>query len=174
LIININCLLPSAREEFDSALDLKFRSSMLVLVNYNFQKLCDFSEAEPKKYEELMAELGRVAAARLLTLPSPRNDDLWVNNCISDLDCTNLEDLTKLEIDMSKVMLLEHDFMKKNIPTFGKSFILNTVSQMGTCGNRQLHGEYIFSLDDLQAGKNYDDVVVVIPRLGPPGENANV
>ena len=93
-------LLPSAGAEYDGTLDRSLRSSMLALVfrlrNCDYQKLCDFREAEPKKYEELMKELARVAGTRLLPLPSPRNDVLWVNNWIPDLDCTKVEDLTKL------------------------------------------------------------------------------
>jgi hypothetical protein len=171
-------LLPSAGAEFDGALDPKLRSSMLALVfrlgNCDYQKLCDFRETEPKKYEELMTELARVAGTRLLPLPSPRNDVLWVNNWIPDLDCTNVEDLTKLEVEMRKIMLRGHDFMKKNIPTFEKSFILDTASQTGTRGSRRLVGEYIVTNDDLQTGKKFNDAIAVIPRLGPPGDNAQV
>ena len=171
-------LLPSAGAEFDGALDPKLRSSMLALVfrlgNCDYQKLCDFREAEPKRYEELMTELAKVAGTRLLPLPSPRNDVLWVNNWIPDLDCTNVEDLTKLEVEMRKIMLRGHEFMKKNIPTFEKSFILDTASQTGTRGSRRLIGEYIVTNDDLQTGKKYEDAIAVIPRMGPPGDNAHV
>jgi hypothetical protein len=166
-------LLPSAGAEFDGALDPKLRSSMLALVfrlgSCDYQKLCDFREAEPKKYEELMAELARVAGTRLLPLPSPRNDVMWVNNWIPDLDCTKVEDLTKLEVEMRKIMLRGHEFMKKNIPTFEKSFILDTASQTGTRGSRRLIGEYMVTKDDLQSGKKHNDTIAVVPRLGPPG-----
>ena len=139
-------LLPSAGAEFDGALDPKLRTSMLALVfrigNCDYQKLCDFREAEPEKYQELMKELTAVAGTRLLPLPSPRNDVLWVNNWIPDLNCLDVEDLTKLEVEMRKMMRRGHDFMKKNIPTFEKSFILDTASQTGTRGARRLTGEY--------------------------------
>ena len=166
-------LLPSAGAEFDGALNPKLRSSMLALVfrlgNCDYQKLCDFREAEPKKYEELMAELARIAGTRLLPLPSPRNDVMWVNNWIPGLDCTKVEDLTKLEVEMRKIMLRGHDFMRKNIPTFEKSFILDTASQTGTRGSRRLIGEYVVTKEDLQSGKKHNDTIAVIPRLGPSG-----
>ncbi len=171
-------LLPSAGAEFDGTLDPKIRSSMLALVfrlgNCDYQKLCDFREAEPEKYRELMAELVRVAGTRLVPLPSPRNDVLWVNNWIPGLNCMNVEDLTTLEVEMRKMMLRGHDFMKKNIPTFENSFILDTASQTGTRGGRRLIGECIVTRDDLQAGKKYDDAIAVIPRFDALGDTNHV
>jgi hypothetical protein len=165
-------LLPSAGAEYDGTLDRSLRSSMLALVfrlgNCDYQKFCDFRETEPKKFEELMKELARVAGTRLLPLPSPRNDVMWVNNWIPDLDCTKVEDLTKLEVEMRKIMLRGHDFIKKNIPTFEKSFILDTASQTGTRGARRLVGEYTVTREDLHSGKKHDDTIAIIPRFDSP------
>jgi hypothetical protein len=168
-------LLPSAGAEYDGALDRAIRSSMLALVfrlgNCDYQKLCDFKEAEPQKYDVLMKELAKVAGTRLLPLPSPRNDVLWINNWIPDLDCTRVEDLTKLEVEMRKIMLKGHDFLKKNVPTFEKSFILDTASQTGTRGSRRLIGEYFITREDMESGKKYEDIIAVIPGHGPQGKS---
>ncbi|HUT67977.1 MAG TPA: FAD-dependent oxidoreductase [Dehalococcoidales bacterium] len=166
-------LLPSAGAECDGAIDPSSRSSMLALVfrlgNCDYQKLCDFREAEPAKFQELMKELAGVAGTRLLPLPSPRNDVLWVNNWIPGLDCTNVEDLTRLEVEMRKIMLRGHAFLKKNVPTFENSFILDTASQTGTRGSRRLAGEYVITKEDFQTCRKYEDTIAVFPRLGPPG-----
>jgi len=167
-------LLPSAGAEFDGTIDASSRSSMLALVfrlgNCDYQKLCDFQEADRKKFQELMKELAEAAGTFILPLPSPRNDVLWVNNWIPGLDCTKVEDLTRLEVEMRKIMLRGHAFMKKNIPTFENSFILDTASQTGTRGSRRLVGEYVITRDDFQSCKRYDDTIAVFPRLGPPGD----
>jgi hypothetical protein len=166
-------LLPSAGAAFDASLDTQARSSMLALVfrlgNCDYQKYCDFKESEPKKFEELMHELTRVAGTLLLPLPSPRNDVVWVNNWIPNLNCTNVEDLTKLEMDMRKIMRKGHAFLKKNFPSFENSFILDTASQTGTRGSRRLIGEYVLTRDDFQKSKQFDDTIAVFPRMGPPG-----
>jgi hypothetical protein len=166
-------LLPSTGAEFDGSYDRQLRSSMLALVfrlgNCDYQKYCDFRESNPQKFEELMKELAKVAGTRLLPLPSPRNDVMWVNNWIPNLDCTNVEDLTKLEVEMRKIMLRGHAFMKKNLPSFENSFILDTASQTGTRGSRRLIGEYFITKADIDSGKVYEDTIAVIPRLGPQG-----
>jgi hypothetical protein len=170
-------LLPSAGAEYDGAINPASRSSMLALVfrlgNCDYQKYCDFRESEPEKHQKLMKELADFAGTRLLPLPSSRNDVMWVNNWIPGLDCTNVEDLTKLEVEMRKIMRRGYDFLKKNVPTFENSFILDTASQTGTRGSRRLIGEYVVTKKDFQSGKKYDDAIAVFPRLGPP-ENQEV
>jgi hypothetical protein len=171
-------LLPSAGAEFDKTINPSSRSSMLALVfrlgNCDYQAYCNFRESEPEKHQELMKELAQFAGTRLLPLPSPRNDVMWVNNWIPDLDCTNVEDLTRLEVEMRKIMRRGHEFMRKNIPTFENSFILDTASQTGTRGSRRLIGEYVITGEDLQTGKKFKDTIAVFPRLGPPGQTGQV
>jgi hypothetical protein len=171
-------LLPSAGAEFDGKWDISSRSSMLALVfrlgNCDYQKFCDFKEAEPERYQELMKKLTEVAGTRLLPLPSPRNDVMWVNNWIPGLDCTNVEDLTKLEVEMRKIMRRGHEFLKKNIPTFENSFIIDTASQTGTRGARRVKGEYVLTKEDFQSCNKFEDTIAVFPRLGPPGAGEEV
>jgi hypothetical protein len=166
-------LLPSSGAAFDGAVEKNSRSAALALVfrlgNCDYQKYCDFRESQPEKFNALIKELERVAGTRLLPLPTPRNDVLWVNNWIQGLDCTNVEDLTKLEVEMRKTMRKGHDFLKKNFPTFENSFILDTASQTGTRGSRRLISEYVVTKEDFQACKKFEDTIAVFPRLGPPG-----
>ena len=66
------------------------------------------------------------------------------------------------------------DFIKKNVPTFEHSFILDTASQTGTRGSRRLTGEYVITGEDFQSCKKFDDSIAVFPRLGPPGGGGEV
>ncbi len=164
-------LLPSSGAEFVAKFDPSVRSSMLALVfrigNCDYQKLCDFKEAHPDQYAELLKKLADAAGTRLIPLPSPRNDVVWVNNWIPGLDCTKVEDLTKLEVEMRKAMRKGHEFMKKNIPTFENSFLIDTASQTGTRGSRRVIGEFTVTKENLGSGTVYEDTVGIIPRLGP-------
>jgi hypothetical protein len=167
-------LLQSAGADYDGTIDRSIRSSNLALVfrlgNCDYQKLCDFREQDSQKYRELLDELTKTAGTFLLPLPSPRNDVIWVNNWIPGLDCTKVEDLTTLEVQMRRIMRKGFDFMKKNIPGFENSFILDTASQTGTRGSRRLIGEYIMKAGDLSSGVIHEDTVAVFPRYSMPGE----
>jgi hypothetical protein len=167
-------LLPSAGAEFDAYLDSTSRSSMLALVfrlgNCDYQKFCEFKETQPEKWQELVKGIADAAGTRLLPLPTPRNDVMWVNNWIPNLNCMNVEDLTTLEVEMRKMMRKGFAFLKKNVPTFENSFILDTASQTGTRGARRLVGEYVITKDDFAASKKFDDTIAVFPRMGPPSD----
>jgi hypothetical protein len=62
-------------------------------------------------------------------------------------------------------MLPAHALLKKQLPGFEHSFILDTASQIGTRGSRRLRGEYVVTMKDLQAGEVYADTVAAIPRF---------
>jgi hypothetical protein len=166
-------LLPSAGADYDGVWDSTSRSSMLALVfrlgNCDYQKFCDYREAEPDQFQRSMKELAEYAGTRLLPLPSPRNDVMWVNNWIPGLDCTNVEDLTTLEVKMRKIIRKGHRFLKENVPTFENSFIIDTASQTGTRGARRLVGEYVITGEDFKTSKKFEDTIAVFPRLGRPG-----
>jgi hypothetical protein len=167
-------LLASAGAAFDATLDRSLRSSMLALVfrigNCDYQRYCDFRETEPDKFANLLNALEAAAGTRLLPLPTPRNDVMWVNNWIPDLDCINVEDLTTLEVTMRKIMRKGHEFMKKHIPSFEDSFILDTASQTGTRGSRRLKGEYTITQEDIRLGTVHEDTIAIIPRFIPNRE----
>ena len=166
-------LLPTAGVEFDGALDAKLRSSMLALVfrvgNCDFKKYNDFREKDPKKAQELSGELAKAAGTFFLPIAGHRDDVVWVNNWIPGLKSTDVDDLTKLEVSVRKMMRKGFDFMKKSFPGFENSFILDTASQTGTRGSRRLVGEYIVTADDMNSSKKFDDAIAVIPKIGPGG-----
>src|SRR4030042_3410975 len=67
---------------------------------------------------------------------------------------------------MRRMMRKGHDFMKKNIPGFENSFILDTASQTGTRGGRRVIGEIRISEDDMKNERKYEDTIAVFSRLG--------
>ena len=95
---------------------------------------------------------------------------MWVNNWIPNLDNLNVEHLTELEVSMRRMMRRGHAFLKKNIPGFENSFILDTASQTGTRGGRRVIGEVRITQDDLRNATMYEDTIAVFPRMGPPSE----
>ena len=168
-------LLPSAGAEYDDALDPKLRSSMLALVfrvaNCDFKKYNEFMAKDPEKGRAILAEIGKEAGTFLLPIAGHRDDVVWVNNWIPGLNPMKVEDLTTLEVSVRKMMRKGHEGMKKHIPGFENSFILDTASQTGTRGSRRLVGEYIVTGDDMNSGRKFEDTIAVIPKIGPPGDS---
>ena len=157
----------SAGAEFDGTLDPKLRSASLALVfrvgNIDHWRFRTFKIFETERYAELMKELTNMGGFHSY-FPTHREDQLWFNNWLVGFSSLKVGDLTRVEVDTRKRMLITFDFFKKNVPGFEKSFILDTASQLGTRGSRRLIGEYIVTADDMAKGILHEDTIAIIPR----------
>lgn len=156
----------SAGAEFDGTIDPNLRSSKLALVfrmgNVDLKKVDEFRRTKQLEYEKLMGEVEKLGGFTMF-LKTWREDVVWFNNFLPGLDGLNVKDLTWVEVNARKKMLITHSFFKRNIPGFENAFIIDTASQVGVRATRRLIGEYVVTEDDLQSGKMFDDTIAVIP-----------
>jgi hypothetical protein len=156
----------SAGAPFDAETDPAIRSSKLAMVfrvgNVDFSRLGPFRQSRPKEYDGLMRELEGFGGFTMY-LRTLREDVVWFNSFLGNMDGLNVEDLTAVEVDGRKRMLLTHQFFKKNVPGFEESFIVDTASQIGVRATRRLIGEYVITEEDLQTGRLHEDTIAVIP-----------
>jgi hypothetical protein len=170
----------SAGAEFDGTLDPNLRSSKLALVfrvgNIDYEKFRSFkgkeaqttsiyeTGSEESSYAKLMGELNNLGGFTV-TMPTPRDDVVWFNNWAPDLSCLRVEDLTRMELESRKKMLLTHRFFRENVPGFEDSFIVDTAAQVGTRGSRRLLGEHVVTEEEMRRGIVYDDTIALFPPL---------
>jgi hypothetical protein len=96
-------------------------------------------------------------------LRTPREDVIWVNNNIPGLSGLSVDDLTWLEVDGRKRMRITHDFLKKHMPGFKNSFIIDTASQIGVRCSRRLSGEYVVTAPEVYSGVVFHDTIMMGP-----------
>ncbi len=161
-------LLPSAGAEFDSKIDPRLRIAKAAVVfqlgNVDIKKVGEFRRSNPEKHTELMNELRELGGFPVYQTTA-LEDVVWINNWIPDRNILDVEDLTWIEIEVRKRMLVTHDFYKKHLPGFERSFILNTAPQLGTRGSRRLVGEYTLTEKDMRSGTIFEDTIAVCPDL---------
>jgi FAD dependent oxidoreductase len=170
----------SAGADFDGTLDPNLRSSKLALVfrvgNIDYTRFRAFKGKETQttsiydtgsietSYAKLMGELNRIDGFTV-TMPTSRDDVVWFNNWVPDLSCLKVEDLTRMEVDARRRMLLTHRFFKKHVPGFEDSYILDTASQLGTRGSRRLIGKHVLTEEEMRKGVIYEDTIALFPPL---------
>jgi hypothetical protein len=161
-------LLSSAGADFDRKIDPKLRIATAAVVfqvgDVDINKTRQFWRSNQPEYAELMDELKKLGGFPVWQ-PTALDDVVWFNNWIPDRDILNVEDLTWLEVNVRKKMLVTYDFFKKHVPGFEKSFILNTAPQIGTRGSRRVIGEYMVTEKDMRSGKIFEDTIAVCPDL---------
>jgi hypothetical protein len=157
----------SAGAEFDGFIDPNLRSSMVAMVwrmgDVDYLTYSKFRHSEPKLFAAIMDEMQKAAGFRVLPLASHRDDQVWVNNWVPGRICIDVDDITWTEVNVRKAMLKVHEIMKKKMPGFKKSFILDTASQLGTRASRRLIGEHVVTEKDVRSGIVFSDTVAMIP-----------
>ena len=157
----------SAGAEFDGVVDPNLRSASVAVVwrmgDVDFPAYSNFRHSEPEAFKALMGELREAIGFDAFPLPTHRDDQVWVNNWVLGRDCLDVDDITWTEVAVRKAMLKAHDILKRKMPGFQKSFILDTASQLGTRGSRRLIGEHVVTEDDVRSGVVFSDTIAVIP-----------
>src|SRR3990172_5523413 len=101
----------SAGAEFDGTIDRSVRSSNLALVfriaNVVADRYAEFRDKEKTKHDELMKELTGKGGFNTYWR-SAHADILWCNNWIPNLNALSVEDLTWVEVNARKSMLISH------------------------------------------------------------------
>ncbi len=154
-----------AGAEFDAAINPKFRTAKLAMAfwlgNVDVKLRDDFKSAEPKKYEELLAELtAQGGFSRFFKdLLKDHENVLWSHPMYQSSDQMDVEELNKAEINLRRRIVMSWEYLKKRVPGFEKSLIMTTSPQLGTQGGRRVIGEYICTEKDIVSDEIFEDTI---------------
>jgi 2-polyprenyl-6-methoxyphenol hydroxylase-like FAD-dependent oxidoreductase len=160
-----------AGAEFDAALDNKHRTAWLAfttwVTNVDLKKYDDFKDAQPEKYKELTQELLKLGGYSHFMRGVLKNQSgvIWYHSFQpqeKSSDAMDVEELTRVDVRGRKRALITHEFMKKHVPGFEKSFIMQTAPQLGTQGGRRVKGEYTLDAKDMETDEIFEDTIAVL------------
>jgi succinate dehydrogenase/fumarate reductase flavoprotein subunit len=80
---------------------------------------------------------------------------------IQNVDGTNVDDLTRAEIEGRRQVTELMAFLRAKVPGFAHAELLDTAATIGVRESRRVVGEYTLTLDDLRTGREFDDVVAL-------------
>jgi len=157
----------SAGADYDGVVDPNLRSASVAVVwrmgDVDFKAYSGFRYSDPEAFKALMGEMHEAAGFDVFALPTHRDDQVWVNNWVLGRDSLDVDDITWTEVNVRKAMLRVHEILKKRMPGFERSFILDTASQLGTRGSRRVIGEHVVTEQDVRSGVVFPDTVAMIP-----------
>jgi hypothetical protein len=164
-------LLPSAGAEFETDIPPSFRVANLALcfwiANVDLKKAEEFKSSYPDQFARQSQELASLGGYPGYLKSNLKNQDglVWFHNKFPNSSQTDVEQLTRVEFEGRKKMLITFDYRKKNTPGFENSFIALTAPQLGTRGSRRVIGEYKLTKDDLESEIIFEDTVAILPDL---------
>jgi hypothetical protein len=164
-------LLPYSGAGFESNIDPTLRIANLSfsywIANVDLKKYQDFRNTHAKELAEQMREIRKQGGhASFLTSNLKDQEGLvWVFPRYANSSQVDVEELTRVEFLGRKEMLISHDYYKKNVPGFEKSYIVLTNPQLGTRGARRVVGEYMLTEKDMNSNKPFEDTIAVFPDV---------
>ena len=99
---------------------------------------------------------------RFLFFKGYRGDIATVNTTrVVGIDSTKVQDLTRGELEGRFQVMEVAKRMIKYLPGFGKAYLFSTGSVIGIRESRRIVGEYVLTKEDLLAGRNFPDDVML-------------
>ncbi len=160
-----------AGAEFDGSLDNKRRTAWLALITWvtdvDIKKADDFKASQPEKYAELIQELIKLGGYPhyMKGILKNQRNVIWYHSFQIQPEASDPKDvseLTRVDVRARKRALITYEFMKKHVPGFENSFIMQTGPQLGTQGGRRVIGEYTLSDKDMVSDEVFEDTIVVL------------
>jgi hypothetical protein len=82
----------------------------------------------------------------------------WVESVLGD--CTNIEDLTRAELETRKMVPSIVNFFRKYVPGYENCYLSYTAPQIGLRESRRVLGDYVLTADkDIKKGLKHTDVI---------------
>lgn len=90
-----------------------------------------------------------------------RDNECYINATHKNfVDGTRLDEIEAAELALRDQIPWIAEYLKKNVPGFENSYVLNSASTLGVRESRRIQGEYVLNEADLRAGRRFEDVVV--------------
>ncbi len=157
---------------FSSASD-KTRSNKTALVwrmgGVDFEGFARWSKDHREAAVSFRQELTKVAGYPTFFFPTDRNDTVWFNNWLNNLDCANISDIRTTELKVRNSIRPILKFCREAMPQFlGNAYLVDVAPQLGSRCSRRLDGEHVLTPLDIATARQYDDVIAwhsVVPNI---------
>jgi len=164
-------LLPFTKAEFETDIPSNFRIANLAfcfwIANVDLQKSERFKEEYPEKFAEQAQELMKLGGFPSYVNSRLKDQDsvVWFHSRFPNSSQIDVEELTRVEFEGRKKMMITYDFRKKYTPGFEHSFIVLSAPQLGTRASRRVIGEYFLTENDLNTNEPFDDTIAIFPDV---------
>lgn len=127
--------------------------------DYNYVGISGFFKEVKKAYETGDFPIER---DRVLLFQNVAKDQVTINMTrVSKLSALSAEELTKAEIEGRKQVQIVYRFLKKYIPGFENSVIIQTPYQIGIRESRHVVTDYIMTEQDIINHQTFDDSIAI-------------
>jgi len=126
----------------------------------DFEGFKRWAADHPELAQSFQKELVKTAGYPTAFFPTDRNDVVWFNNWLPNLDCANLEDIKYTEFTVRNSIRRIIKFCREYMPQFlGNAYLYDIAPQLGSRCSKRLDGEYVYTRLDIACAHKFDDVI---------------
>ncbi len=85
--------------------------------------------------------------------------------CVYGIDPTDVDGLTKGEIDSRRYILEFYEYARKNLEGFEHIELASIAPEIGFRDSRRIKGLYRLTMEDMEAQRIFEDAIAVYPRI---------
>jgi hypothetical protein len=136
------------------------------IANDKYAHFADFVSLIRRKVKENPGfltewELEKMLQRGIIFMNQPQKTHVLVNSTrITCFKGTDGKELTDAVVSGRKQIEATFRFMKAFVPGFEKAFIMDTGSMLGIRESRRITGDYVFTEEDVNGFRKFDDVIV--------------
>ena len=135
--------------------------------NVDMRRYLDFRMLHQIEFSEIM-QRASLEGIKLLAHPTPYDSvALFLTPKMAGYSALNVADLTEVEFVSRDVARRGLEFFRENVPGFGRAWILDTASQVGTRHARRLVGAERITIDHWRDDGGYFDSIGLCPGMTP-------
>lgn len=144
------------------------RNSSMGLVyrlgNADFDTFAKWKRDHPAEWREHIDKLREICGYASAVFPTGRNDVVWIDNWITNGSCINIQDLGNAgRVVLNSILKVIEYLRSSDVPGLKDCRLFDIASQTGIRGSRRIKGRYSLIIDDVNASREFDDVVAVFP-----------
>ena len=141
----------------------------------DFELFARWAKDHPEEGASFRKEMEKVAGYPTNFYPTERNDVVWFNNWLPDLNCANIEDIKYTEFTVRNSIRALVQFCRDYMPAACRNaYVYDIAPQLGSRCSRRLDGEYMLSRLDFACANKFDDVVAWHSLVGMANNGAPV
>ena len=135
------------------------------MANVDLKKFDAFQSSQPEAYREAVGKITAEGGSAFFCrgLLEHQKGVVWVHRLIGSLHQTEPVEMTYIDVSARSKAVKSWELMKKYMPGFEDSFIMQTNPQLGTSGGLRIVGEYYLTEADMDLDEPYEDTIAVFP-----------
>jgi len=132
--------------------------------NVDIERARKFTKENLQEYSEIMGLAKQELGFSLAWNPTMNRGEVWTDEAhLNNIDCSKAEDMMQSEFWGREKAASALEFYRKHIPGFEEAVWVDTAPQMGTRESRRIRGKYWLTIEDCDAGRQFEDTVLLNP-----------